>query len=543
MIGIPAKAEGRFKKPAVEVVDPASGRFKTLTDIPPAPAKDDSRDIKPKGTAPGAGPKATVPAPTRADATTLTAETDLLTFIGLGIFWGALSLVTPCVFPMIPITVSFFIKQSEVKNRSPLVLALIYSGTIAGVLTFAGIFLIQVLQPFSQHWLTNFALGVLFIVFALSLFGMYEIVLPARLVNLTSAQEGRGGVAGTMFMALTFTIISFTCVAPFYGWFLGVTSSSQGGAWWSNPAIMVRLALGALAYSITFASPFFFLALFPTLMRVLPKSGSWMNTVKVVMGFLELAAAIKLLRAAELSLTGKADYLTYDIGLGLYIAMSFACGLYLLNLYRLPHDHGASESLGVPRLLCSLAFLALGFYLMPGLFKHADGERQRPAGVVYNWVEAFLLRDEEPPEVAAVGPGGTVGSRKKEVWLGNLNQALDQAEKERKLVFIDFTGVNCSNCKFNEGSVFPRPDIRALFNEYVLLKLYCDTVPPWYQPTTSGSENERFRDEVFHKEQLPLYAIVKPTGDGMFETIGVYDEGKINFPDKFAEFLRQPLQK
>jgi len=262
------------------------------------------------------------------------ADTDLLTFLGLAVVWGALSLVTPCVFPMIPITVSFFIKQSEAKKSSPLFLALVYSGTIAAVLTIAGVFLIQILQPFSQHYLTNFAIGVLFIVFALSLFGMYEIVLPARLVNLTSSQEGRGGVVGTMFMALTFSIISFTCVAPFYGGFIGIASSSQGGAWWSNPNVMLKLGLGAMAYSVTFASPFFFLALFPSLMQALPKSGSWMNTVKVVMGFLELAAALKLLRASELSLVGKTDFLTYDVVLGLYVALSVACSLYLLNLHR-----------------------------------------------------------------------------------------------------------------------------------------------------------------------------------------------------------------
>jgi len=342
---------------------------------------------------------------------------------------------------MIPITVSFFIKQSEAKHHSPLKMALVYSGTIAGLLTVAGVFLIQILQPFSQHYLTNFCLGALFVVFALSLFGMYEIVLPARLVNLTASQEGRGGMIGTVFMAMTFTIISFTCVAPFYGWFIGLASSSESVAWWANPQVLLKLCLGALAYSVTFASPFFFLALFPTLIRALPKSGSWMNTVKVVMGFLELAAAIKLFRTAELAFTGKVEYLTFDLCLGMYIAMALACGLYLLNVFRLPHDHGVPDSLSVLRLLFSLAFFTLGLYLMPGLFKQGDGERQRPKGVVFNWMESFLLPDESPGETPKGSTSATRGADNKLFWFTNLDKALKQAEIEKKLVFIDFTGL------------------------------------------------------------------------------------------------------
>src|SRR5262249_21754941 len=150
--------------------------------------------------------------------------------------------------------------------------------------------------------------------------------------------------------------------------------------------------------SATFASPFFVLALFPTLLRSVPRSGSWLNTVKVVMGFLELAAALKFLRAAELGLRGGAAFFTYDLVLGGYVAPAVASGLYLLNLFRLPHDHDAPETLGVPRLLLSLAFLGLAVYLSPALFKNADGERPRPGGTVFEWVNAFLL--PEPGEAA-----------------------------------------------------------------------------------------------------------------------------------------------
>ncbi len=490
----PPPAKERFVKPETQIVLNA-GEVIDPNTLPPS-------------VAPKAGSSGSAEHPPRAHDTSKAAErdgaktdaavpadNDLLSFIGLAILGGAASLVTPCVFPMIPITVSFFIKQSEAKKHSPLLLALVYSGTIAAVLTIAGICLIQVLQPFSQHWLTNLFLGVLFIVFALSLFGMYEIVLPSRLVNLTSAQEGRGGIVGTVFMALTFSIISFTCVAPLYGGFIGLTASSQGGTWWSNSSVLLKLGLGALAYSVTFASPFFLLALFPTLMKALPKSGSWMNTVKVVMGFLELAAAIKLLRAAEVTFfSGQASFLTYDIALGLYITLAFACGLYLLNVYRLPHDHEPKESLSVLQLLFSMAFLAFGLYLVPALFKEGNGDRQRPSGRVYGWVEAFLLRNEAGDGARPVVASGPGAAENELVWIGDLNQALEQAEKEKKLVFIDFTGINCTNCNYNENSVFPLPEVRAAMKRYVLLKLYTDTVPLYVKSSTTGPENKLFQD-------------------------------------------------
>ncbi len=307
-----------------------------------------------------------------------------------GIWFGLLSLVTPCVFPMIPITVSFFLKQSEKKHNSPVLLASVYSGTIITVLTVGGVLLSTVLVLVIQHWSTNLILGLLFLVFAFSLFGMYEIMLPSGLVNRTSSGERLGGLAGTFFMALTFTIISFACVAPFYGSFLVFAASASSANDW------FKLVFGALAYSTTFAAPFFILALFPTLLRTLPRSGSWMNTIKVVMGFVEVAAAVKFLRSAELAYFKTSYILTFDLSLGIYIALCLLCGLYLLNVYRLPHDYEplGNES-GVPRaasFLASLAFVTLGFYITPGLFKQPDGDSQKPTGTVYAWIEAFATR-------------------------------------------------------------------------------------------------------------------------------------------------------
>jgi cytochrome c biogenesis protein CcdA len=376
-------------------------------------------------------------------------------FLLQAVGWGAISLITPCVFPMIPITVSFFLKQSEKAHHRPFGMALAYSGTIVTVLTIGGLILMKSLQNFSQHPATNFFLGALFLVFALSLFGMFEIRLPTSLATFTSAQEGRGGLLGVVFMALTFTIISFTCVAPFYGSFIAFAASAQSASDW------VQLFFGALAFSATFASPFFLLALFPTLLRSLPKSGSWMNTMKVVMGFLEVAAALKFLRAGELLVRDQAQFLTYDLVLGCYVALAFLCGLYLLNVYRLPHDHDVPEQLGVPRLVLSLIFLTLGLYLMPALFKQGDGAQQRPRGAVFAWLDSFLLPDASDNEATTVAgskpqlPGDTArspgagvnggsGAEGKNVshlpWTGNLQRGLQDAFDKRKLVFIDFTG-------------------------------------------------------------------------------------------------------
>jgi cytochrome c biogenesis protein CcdA len=363
----------------------------------------------------------------------------LLAIILKGIVFGGISLVTPCVFPMIPITVSFFLKQSEKEHHKPLGMALVYSGTIVAVLTIGGVLLSAALQKASLHWATNFVLGALFIYFALSLFGMYEIRLPTGLLNLTSAQEGRGGLLGTIFMALTFTIISFTCVAPFYGGFIGLQATAASASDW------LRLCIGALAFSMTFASPFFFLALVPGLLRSLPKSGSWMNTIKVVMAFLEIAAALKFLRSGELAVFGQASILSYDLVLGLYVALAFLCGLYLLGVYRLPHDHEPVQHIGVVRLLFSLFFLGLGLYMMPGLFRNGSAERQRPAGTVFAWLDSFLLQDPADQYAGAAANGGAEASRdgnqRRLVWLNDVHAGLKEALEQKRLVFIDFTGL------------------------------------------------------------------------------------------------------
>lgn len=469
---------------------------------------------------------------------------DLLAFMLAGIFWGAISLVTPCVFPMIPITVSFFLKQSEKEHHRPVVMASVYSLTIVIVLTLAAAFLLSIFRWLSLHPVTNYFIGGLFIFFALSLFGMYEIELPQSLAQFTSSREGQGGLVGTIFMALTFTIISFACVAPFLGGFGGTAAAAR--PLWHN-------LLGGLAFAATFASPFFFLALFPALLRKLPKSGSWLNTVKVVMGFLELAAAFKFFRTAELIQTAAApSFFTFDFVLGLWIAMCVLCGLYLIGAFQLPHD-SPEQHITVPRLIFSVVFLALAIYLAPALLKvNAAGKPQRPGGAVYAWIDSFLL------------PESILGDTEL-VHTGNLDYAVTKAREylkteefkqtgKPKRIFVDFTGVGCTNCNLNEKNVFPKSQISPLLDAYLVVKIYTDTVPSKYygpelqtdltrtgRPKRDALEaNLWFQKKVFDDETLPLYAILEPQADGKIRILGVYAEGRISNENVFAEFLRNP---
>lgn len=451
-------------------------------------------------------------------------------FLVAAIFWGAVALVTPCVFPMIPITVSFFLHQSEKEHHRPIRTALIYCGTIILVLGISALTLLTTFRALSVNPIMNIGLGLLFVFFALSLFGLYEIRLPSRLTNFTAAREGRGGTIGTVFMALTFTIVSFTCVAPFLGGFGGMASSGQLRTW--------ELVLGALAFSTTFAAPFFVLALFPSLLRKMPQSGSWLNSVKVVMGFLEFAAALKFFRTAELRLLETPTYFTYDLVLGIWVALALIVGAYLLNLFRLHHDE-PTEHIGVGRLLLGTAFISLGLYLMPALFKTGgNGCNQRPRGAVYAWVDAFLL-----PEVTEDDLPFSINLK------GTIDQARLELERtgKRQFVFVDFTGVTCTNCKYNERAVFSRPDVREQLNEFRLVQLYTDTVPAHFYPFAVDDDrrddeaklvNLTFQRQHFGTEQLPLYVVLEVTNNKV-RVNSIYDEGKINDPIGFIRFLRQ----
>ena len=443
-------------------------------------------------------------------------ETGLWATILKAIVAGFVSLVTPCVFPMIPVTVSIFLKSKEAHTGPrPLMMALVYCGTIIAVMTVGGIALVSALAAVSQHWITNIFLTGIFVFFGLSLLGMYEIQLPAGLANLTGSKQGQSGLVGIVFMALTFSIISFACVGPIYGGFITLEASNGGGG-------LARF-LGPLAFSLAFASPFFFLALFPSLLKSMPKSGSWMNSVKVVMGFLELAAAFKFVRAAEMNFFHKSEYFTFDICLAAYIVLALACGLYLLNLYRLPHDHDVAESIGVGRLVVSLVFLTFAVYLLPGMFKDEHEKSQRVRGVTYQWVRAFLLPDD-PSD-----------------WGTDLGAAIAQAQKENKPIFIDFTGVGCNNCKLNEDNIFSQPKIQKIFGDFVTVRLFIAPLPAGLIQVPDGEATTKFRDSKIGNSALPYYIILKPTGEKKLKKIAFYEDGVIHDVDEFASFLTKAL--
>jgi thiol:disulfide interchange protein DsbD len=451
-------------------------------------------------------------------------------FILTAALWGLISLVTPCVFPMIPITVSIFLKQAHGSLGERLKLAAVYSLTIIAVLGVSAFSLLKFMAALSVHPVTNILLAALFLVLALSLFGMYELSLPNSLQRRLQSKQSQGGVVGTIFGALAFTVISFTCVAPFLGGFAGISAGND------NSGDLIALPTGkqiagGLAFSTAFAAPFFILALVPGLMKALPKSGGWLDSVKVVMGFLELAAALKFLRTAELRILPTPQYFTYDVVLGGWVAISAACGLYLLNVYRLPHDE-EKPNIGVPRLLFALCFLGLAFYLMPALFKTSEGKTQRPEGAIYAWVEAFLLPESEQ-------------------WPSDLSEAIARSKATGKPLFVDFTGKTCTNCRYNEHNIFSRPEFRSKFDSFEKVQLYTDEVPatayssdPGHDArTTEARANGRFQLAVFGDIKLPLYAIMVPQPDGKLKLLGVYEEGKINDPEQFAAFMDKALKK
>jgi thiol:disulfide interchange protein DsbD len=452
--------------------------------------------------------------------------------------FGLISLITPCVFPMIPITVSIFLKQSHGSLGARLKLAAVYSLTIITVLGLSAFALLRFMSWLSTQPLTNVLLGLLFVVLALSLFGMYELTLPNFLVRGLQAKQAKGGVLGTMFGALAFTVLSFTCVAPFLGGFAGIAQADTGGSLIALPT--TREVLGGLAFATAFAAPFFVLALVPGLLKALPRSGGWLDSVKVVMGFLELAAALKFFRTAELRVFSPTAYFTYDLVLAAWVAIAAACGLYLLNVFRLPHDEDR-PNIGVPRLLFAVTFLGLAVYLAPALFRAPDGKGQRPSGAVYAWVEAFLLPDSSLP----------VATDLKDA----VDRSLAEAKKNKtapRPIFLDFTGVTCTNCKYNEENVFTRPEVRRLLDQFDIVQLYTDEVPAQYYsvPVDRNQRveealfaNQDFQISAFKTETLPTYAVLLPRADGKVEVIAVYKLGKINDVNGFVKFLSDSLER
>lgn len=470
--------------------------------------------LKPKAQV-GGPDSGTAPQPSAAPVGSTTGDTadvarakreGLVAYLWLAISAGFLSLLTPCVFPMVPITVSYFTKHDGQSRGRGILDATVYSlsiivtFTVLGLITSA-LFGATGLNSFAANPWVNVLLAAIFVGLALNLFGFYEIVVPSSILTPLSKMSGSGGFAGTLLMGVTFTLTSFTCTVPLVGALL--VSTAQGD--WMWPLV------GMLGYSAAFALPFFFLALFPGLLSTLPKAGGWMVSIKVVMGFLELAAALKFV--SNVDLVWGTRMLTRELFLSIWIALAFITTLYLLGKVRLPHERQL-ETVGVPRMLFSTGFLAIALYLLTGLVGSSLGE-----------LEAFL------PPISSGAAGGSAAGRsvaKDLEWRTDYAEALAAARKAGKPLFIDFTGYACTNCRWMEKNIFTVPAVRAELERYERVQLYTDGQGDAYD------RNRMLQEEKFNSIALPLYVVL----DARTEREIARVEGLTRNPDEFVRFLQ-----
>lgn len=426
----------------------------------------------------------------------------LFAFLTLAVVAGFAALLTPCVFPMIPITVSFFQKQSEKQHHRPITMAVVYCLGIMGTFTGLGM-LMSILfgagalnELANNVWLNLFIGGVL-IFFSLNLLGMFEIRVPSWLLTYTAGKESHGGFIGVLFMALTFTLTSFTCTFAFAG--LLLAEAMKGDRLWP--------ILGLLAFSAAFSLPFFFLALFPSMLQKLPKSGGWMNVVKVIMGLVEMGAAFKYFGTADLSWNGEAAIFDFHLMISAWAVISIACALYLLGMFRLPHDTPA-DHIGAFRFVSAMSFMGLASYLAVGLFS-----AEKPHGAVWKYVEAYANPNFEGG-VDRMGPFLEHGPMKLKYAL-DFERAFEVAIAENKPVFLDITGFNCTNCRWMEKGPMSRPEIEEKLKQFVRVQLFTDKVPKEGVADPNEAQrlkefNVKVQEEWYGDVSLPSYLVIPP---------------------------------
>ena len=473
------------------------------------------------------------------------------------ILWGFAMLLTPCVFPMVPMTVSFFLKGSESVAQGrfkagmyglfiillytlPIAILIIVTRIIGGESVTADIF-----NWIATHWLPNILFFIIFMVFAASFFGAFEITLPQSLVNKSDKGSDKKGLAGVFFMALTLVLVSFSCTGPIVGNVL-IQATSSNGAWWIPIVTM-------LAFSIAFALPFTLLAFFPSLLKDLKKSGGgWLNTVKVVMGFIEVALGFKFLSMADQ--TYHWGLLDREIYLAIWIVTFSLLGFYLLGKLKFAHDDDVPH-ISVTRL--SLAILVFSFvvYMVPGMW-----------GAPLSGLSGYLPPISTQDYVVAPGSASHVvvtdapaaGTEKKYDFLHlphnlegyfDLEQALDAAKKAGKPVFVDVTGHACVNCREMEQRVWSDPAaLDLLRNEFVVCALYVDDkhkLPEedWVTDAETGKVykdlgrvNSYIARERFNVNAQPNYVLLSPEGEILVPTHS-YDLSV----DNFVKFLKSGI--
>jgi thiol:disulfide interchange protein len=475
-------------------------------------------------------------------------DRSLLRFFLIALGLGIAGIFTPCVFPMIPMNIAFFLNYRGGKSKGKF-LALFYGLSIIFIYSILGllitvIFGAEAMGVIVSHWITNVIFFLVFVFFAASFFGAFELVLPSRWVNKADAQADKGGLVGTFFMALTLVLVSFSCTAAFIGAIL--VEAADGTS-------LLKPFVGMLGFSIGFGVPFAFLALFPAALDKMPKSGGWMNSVKVVFGFVILAFGLKFLIVPDQ--TYHLGLLTRDLYLAIWIVLFSLMGLYLLGVYRFSHDSEVKH-IGFFRLLLVIATFSFVVYLIPGLF----GADLKPV--------SSLLPPKTSQQFDISGGGMTLET----VQPANIcntpthadflklphnlkgyfdwDEAMECAKELNKPVFIDFTGHGCSNCKKMEATVWSDPRVLdRLNNDVVILALYNDdrttlpeekwiTTPEGTVLKTIGRITRHIQQSRFGSVAVPYYVVVDHQGNMLSGPYGAdYNV------DNFIAFLDKGIHK
>jgi thiol:disulfide interchange protein len=452
-------------------------------------------------------------------------ETDK-SFLGIfiaGMLGGFLALLTPCVFPMIPLTVSFFTKRSKTRKKG-IFNAIIYAVSIIVIYVLLGLLITisfgpDALNEMATNVYFNLLFFVIFFLFALSFFGAFEITLPSSWINKADSASERGGLAGIFFMAFTLSLVSFSCTGPIIGTLL--VEAAQGRSY-------IGPLAGMAGFSFALALPFALFAAFPAWLHSLPKSGGWLNSVKVVLGFVELALALKFLSTVDQAYHW--NILQREIFIALWIIIFGLMGLYLLGKIKFSHDSDLAH-LSVPRLLFAIVTLSFTLYLIPGL-----------------WGAPLKLISGFPPPLfyKEWTAKGEVHNCPHDLnCFHDYDEGMAYAKKQGKPVMIDFTGWGCQNCRKMEENVWIEPEVyKRLSEKYVLISLYVDdkTALPQDQQIspysgkkikTIGNKWSDFQTEIYERNSQPTYVLLDNRANLLAEPRGYTPD--VNTYSKFLE--------
>lgn len=432
----------------------------------------------------------------------------LLPYFWLSFVFGLLALLTPCVWPMVPITVSFFSKRTGDGQKKNIGGALAYCLGIVGTFTLLGLVVTLIfgasgVQQLAANRWVNLGLAALFIVLALSLFGLFEFALPASWTTKLQRGSTKGGWIGPVLMGLTFSLTTFTCTVPFVGTIL--VSATKGDLFYP--------IVGMIGFSLAFAIPFFFLALFPQFLAKLPRSGSWLAAVKAYMGFFEIAAALKFLSNAEL--VWGLGLLTRNVFLISWFVIYSAAALYLFGFIRFGPDANDLK-IGPFRVFVGYLTTLLAGYCLAAVYGASMGQ-----------ASGFLPPDPYP------GTASTQISNNSEklVWQTSLDRAVELAKKGNKLIFVNFTGYTCTNCRVMEGEFFPKPEIKVRINKMVPVELYTDN------GSEENNANAALREKLTGVSTNPTYVVMTPDQKviKVFQGLARSEEEFVKFLDESAD--------